>query len=155
MNENSMIIGIDFDGTIVDHMYPSIGIPVPGALETMRELEEAGHRLILWTMRSGETLADAVKYIQDNGIKLWGINANPDQIKSQWSTSPKAYCQIYIDDAAMGCPLNFISLTREQKINPSTKVSTRPSVDWGKVREILGLEPLEKEPPINNETTAN
>lgn len=133
---DSMIIGIDFDGTIVEHMFPAIGEPVFGALETMKELEGAGHRLILWTMRSREELADAVKYIQDNGIKLWGINANPDQIRSQWSTSPKAYCQIYIDDAALGCPLSY---------DPATSKSGRPVVDWHKVREHLGMEPLHKE----------
>ena len=49
----SQIIGIDFDGTIVEHKYPEIGNPVPGALETMKDLIQQGHKIILWTMRSG------------------------------------------------------------------------------------------------------
>ena len=48
----SQIIGIDFDGTIVEHEYPLIGNPVPGALETMKDLIASGHKIILWTMRS-------------------------------------------------------------------------------------------------------
>ena len=115
------IIGIDFDGTIVEHRYPKLGDPVPGALETMKELIENGHKIILWTMRSNSELVDAVAYLTRNGIDLYGINKNPDQ---DWSNSPKAYCHIYIDDAALGCPL-------------VKKPNERPSVYWPKVREFL------------------
>lgn len=117
----SQIIGIDFDGTIVEHMYPQIGNPVPGALETMKDLIQQGHKIILWTMRSGDTLQAAVDYLTAAGIELYGVNKNPDQ---HWSTSPKAYCHVYIDDAALGCPL-------------IRKFNQRPMVYWPKVREFL------------------
>lgn len=97
-----MIIGVDFDGTLVRHEYPEIGAPLPGAVDTLRALTAAGHRLILWTMRSGETLDAAVAWCRDQGIEFFGVNSNPDQ---HWSTSPKAYCNLYIDDAALGCPI--------------------------------------------------
>ena len=119
-----MIIGVDFDGTIVTHEYPDIGEPVPLALATMHELSEKGHQLILWTMRSDEYLDEAVKYVEKNGITLFGINKNPEQ--HTWTNSPKAYCQLYIDDAALGCPLTFY---------PGT--GKRPFVNWVKVREFL------------------
>ena len=48
-------------------------------------------------------LSDAVTYLKSNGIELYGVNYNPDQ--ASWSTSPKAYGHIYVDDAAFGCPL--------------------------------------------------
>ncbi len=118
---DSQIIGIDFDGTIVEHAYPDIGAPVPGALETMKDLIEAGHRIILWTMRSGDTLAQAQAYCESHGITFYGINENPDQ---SWSFSPKAYCHVYIDNAALGCPL-------------IRKFNQRPMVYWPKVREFL------------------
>jgi trehalose-6-phosphatase len=73
------IIAVDFDGTIVEHVYPDIGAPVEGALETMTALAARGHKLILWTMRSGDKLDAAVEYLKKNGIPLWGINKNPDQ----------------------------------------------------------------------------
>ena len=117
----SQIIGIDFDGTIVEHKYPEIGNPVPGALETMKDLIQQGHKIILWTMRSGKELDEAVAYLQENGITPWGVNQNPEQ---DWSTSPKAYAQIYIDDAALGCPLE-------------KKCFDRPMVYWPAVRKQL------------------
>jgi hypothetical protein len=119
-----MIIGIDFDGTLVDHQFPKLGKAVPGAIETCHALIAAGHQLILWTMRSGETLSDAEGWCQVHGIALYGINRNPDQ---KWSTSPKAYCHVYIDDAALGCPL----------VRRGHMDGARDWVDWPTVREML------------------
>lgn len=117
-----MILAIDFDGTIVEHMFPDIGKPVPGALEWMLKYQAASIKLVLWTMRSdnqkvGPVLSDAVKYCNERGIKFYGINENPDDKK--WTTSNKAYANIYIDDAAFGCPLT------------EAFQSHKPMVDWG------------------------
>ena len=119
-----MIIGVDFDGTIVQHRFPAIGEPVPGAIETLKKLVARGDRLILWTMRDEQYLADAANYCEENGVELWGVNENPEQ---DWSYSPKAYCHVYIDDAALGCPLNH---------SKATEVG-RPAVDWGAVDTLL------------------
>lgn len=115
-----MFVAVDFDGTIVTHEYPDIGRPVPGAVEWMKQWQDAGASLILWTMRSdtgpdGPVLEDAVRYLADNGIALAGQNENPTQ--RTWTTSPKAYAQIYVDDAAFGCPLVEVE-------------GERPYVDW-------------------------
>ena len=120
-----MYICIDFDGTIVDHRFPEIGPPVPGAVEWMKEFQEARAKLILFTMRSDggrnpSALSWAVEYLNENGITLYGVNKNPTQV--HWTSSPKAYGNIYIDDAAFGCPL----------IQPDG--FNRPCVDW----EIVG-----------------
>lgn len=116
-----MYICVDFDGTLVDHRYPVLGEPVPGALDWLKRLQVLGARLILFTMRSntkegGQLLREAVQYLENNGIKLYGVNRNPDQ--DDWTTSPKAYGDIYIDDSAFGCPL----------IHP--RGFARPCVDW-------------------------
>ena len=116
-----MYICIDFDGTIVDHRFPEIGLPVPGALDWMSKFQAAGARLILFTMRSdggrnGDVLTAAVNYLKENGIQLYGINKNPTQV--HWTSSPKAYGQLYIDDAAFGCPLKEMDGFE------------RPCVDW-------------------------
>ncbi|MBW1635610.1 MAG: hypothetical protein JRC87_06140 [Deltaproteobacteria bacterium] len=116
-----MYIGLDFDGTVVDHRYPDIGEPVPGAVKWLKRLQRSGGRIILFTMRSnnsatGNLLTEAVKYLEENGIRLFGVNRNPDQ--DDWTTSPKAYANVYIDDSAFGCPL----------IQP--KDFARPCVDW-------------------------
>jgi len=121
--KSSLIIAVDFDGTCVDHRYPEIGPEVPLCVETLRELSKAGHRLILWTMRSDEPLNEAIGWFANKGIPLYGVNSNPDQHK--WTKSPKAYAQIYIDDAAFGCPRLDLAAFH------------RPCVDWQQVRDGL------------------
>lgn len=116
-----MKIAIDFDGTCVTHEYPRVGREI-GAEEVLRELVEEGHQLILFTMRHGQGLQDAVDWCADNMIKLHGVQSDPDQ--KRWTDSPKAYAQLYIDDAALGCPLLDNGVER-------------PFVDWVEVRNEL------------------
>lgn len=134
-----MDICIDFDGTCVTHEYPEIGREI-GAAPVLKELTEKGHRLILFTMRSdrkkkkkvnGEeiiveenVLTEAVQWFEKHGIPLYGVQKNPTQ--RFWTSSPKAYGHLYIDDAALGCPL-LAGQTADE----------RPYVDWIRVREIL------------------
>lgn len=99
----SNYICVDFDGTIVKHEYPKIGAPVPGAMNTLRALRQKDHKIILFTMRGGDLLQNAVDYIEGHGVQLYGINKNPTQ--DEWTNSPKAYGHIYIDDSAVGAPL--------------------------------------------------
>lgn len=131
------IIGLDFDGTCVTHEFPKVGREI-GAVPVLKELVDAGYKLILWTMRSdgreqlnarnGEPLAnpnpltDAVNWFKENGIELYGIQRNPTQ--DAWTSSPKAYAHIYIDDAALGAPL----------IYPEGE---RPHIDWAAVHQFF------------------
>ena len=117
-----MVIAVDFDGTCVTHDYPYIGSDI-GAVPVLRELVDAGYNLVLNTMRSGRLEKDAVKWFKENNIPLYGVNCNPDQ--KSWTSSPKVFADLYIDDAALGIPL---------KTSPT---STRPFVDWVAVRELL------------------
>lgn len=127
----SKIIAIDFDGTIVRHVYPLIGDPVPHAFKYMREMQVAGARLMLWTMRSdGRTdgfdpLGEAVEFCRRRGVTFWDHNRNPEQYT--WTRSNKQYAHLYIDDAALGCPLVY---------PPDGK---KPYVDW----TIAGPQALE------------
>lgn len=117
-------VGIDFDGTVVMHEYPEIGAPVPGAFTWLSRFQEGGAKLILWTMRSDagpvgqNKLTEAEAFCLDNGIEFYGVNKNPTQ--RTWTKSPKAYCHLYIDDAAFGCPLVIPEVGR-------------PYVDWSVV----------------------
>lgn len=96
-----MIIAVDFDGTCVKHAYPRIGEDI-GAVPVLKEMVKNGHQLVLNTMRSGKLLDEAVQWFESNGIKLSGANHTPGQ--ATWTQSPKVYAQLYIDDAALGCP---------------------------------------------------
>jgi hypothetical protein len=121
---NKIFIAVDFDGTLVTHEYPEVGKELPGAVDICKALTAEGHQLILWTMRGGKELQDAVQWCFDRGIMLVGVNKNPTQ--DSWTQSPKAYASIYIDDAAIGTPLLF---------NPT--FSDRYYVDWENVKELL------------------
>lgn len=98
-----MIIAIDCDGTIVEHYYPKLGKEVPGAFKWIKRFQELGAKLILYTMRDKKELTEAIEFCSQFGIKFEYINENPNQ--KTWTTSPKVYANIYIDDAAFGCPL--------------------------------------------------
>lgn len=100
----NLIICVDFDGTCVTHEYPNIGKEI-GATEVLKQLTDKGHKLILFTMRSGKELQDAINWFEERNIPLFGINENPEQ--HTWTSSPKPYANLYIDDAAFGCPIKY------------------------------------------------
>jgi hypothetical protein len=125
MSHVETVIAIDFDGTIAKHRYPNIGEPVPGAFEWMKKFQEAGAKLVLYTMRSDDspdpalrgTLTDAVEFCRGYGIEFWGVNTNPEQ--REWTYSPKTWAHVYIDDHGVFCPLIYPSYADE-----------RPYVNW-------------------------
>lgn len=91
-----MIIAIDFDGTIVEHKYPQIGKPVPGAFDIMKKWKGRGHKLILWTCRTEELLEEAVEFCRTKGLIFNAVNENiPNSVFTPW---PKVYADLYIDD---------------------------------------------------------
>lgn len=101
-----MIIAVDFDGTCVTHEYPNVGKNI-GAEIVLKALTDEGHDLILYTMRDHpadssvqDPLQEAIDWFSQNDIPLFGVNENPTQ--KSWTTSPKPYAHLYIDDAALG-----------------------------------------------------
>ena len=65
-----MIIAVDFDGTIVEHKYPEIGRELPFAIETLKKLQQERHRLILWSVREGKLLQEAVDFCRERGLEF-------------------------------------------------------------------------------------
>ena len=118
------IVAVDFDGTCVTHEYPEIGPEVPNAVNVLKRLNQNEVRIILWTIRSGEYLQDAVNWFVARGIRLWAVNKNPQQ--RFWSKSPKVYAPVYIDDASIGCPLIF-----------PEEGNHRPYADWFAIEKLL------------------
>ncbi|MDR0794519.1 MAG: hypothetical protein LBE79_00450 [Tannerella sp.] len=97
-----MTIAVDFDGTIVEHAYPKIGKPIPFAVEVLRKLQqEEKHKLILWTMREGLLLQEAVAYCEKNDIFFFACNKNyPEE---DIGHSPrKIAADLFIDDRNIG-----------------------------------------------------
>jgi hydroxymethylpyrimidine pyrophosphatase-like HAD family hydrolase len=141
-----LTICVDFDGTLCEHVYPEIGKEVPKAFEYLKKYQKAGAKIILFTMRSSkpynqkivsidpntneetieyvdrDCLQEAVDWCKKNGLEFYGVNSNPTQ--KYWTRSPKAYGQLYVDDAAVGCPLIY-------------EEGKRPYVDWESVDKII------------------
>lgn len=99
---SSLVVAIDFDGTIVEHRYPFIGRVRPFAFETMEALQMKGHRLILWSHRTGNKLEEAVKFCRSHGIEFYAVNKNfPEEVWDQ-NDSRKILADIYIDNQNVG-----------------------------------------------------
>ena len=112
--ENMAIIGIDFDGTCVTDLFPYVGDNI-GTASVLRKLADK-NLLILYTVRDGKYLQDAVDWFKYNHINLYSVNYNPEPV----SSSPKLYCDYYIDDRNIGTPL-----------------TDKGYVDWNKMLVLL------------------
>jgi predicted TIM-barrel fold metal-dependent hydrolase len=123
-----VIVGLDIDGTAFTHEYPNIGRDI-GAFPWLLSAQDAGARFIVFTMRDGQELKDAVAALREKGLRIFGCNVNPTQW--QWTMSPKAYCHLYIDDNGLGMPLVWI------------EGCDRQAVDWDKAGPML-LEAIEE-----------
>lgn len=118
-----LIISIDYDGTISDYAFPELGVPMEGAIETMRDLSLAGHILILNTCREDEKgrayLTEAVTFLRSHGIEFASVNTNRPEHDFRDGGGRKVFAELYIDDKNLG---GFPG--------------------WGAVRELFKLDPL-------------
>lgn len=98
-----MTIAVDFDGTIVEHRYPAIGKERPFATATLRRLADEGHRLILWSVREGKLLDEAVEWCKERGVVFYSINSNFEEEDGSGSNySRKLQADLFIDDRNVG-----------------------------------------------------
>lgn len=98
-----MIIAVDFDGTIVEHRYPEIGRELPFAIETLKKLQQDRHKLILWSVREGELLQEAVEFCRARGLEFYAVNKNyPEEETEHDHFSRKLKADLFIDDRNLG-----------------------------------------------------
>jgi hypothetical protein len=114
-------LSIDFDGVIAIHEYPFIGAEVPHALRVIQRLKDAGHILILQTMRADDLLQDALTWCKKKGLEFHHINCNPNYETG----SRKIYSHVIIDDHALGVPIM------------RRPFDNKPMVDWIEIEKIL------------------
>jgi len=131
-------IAVDFDGTIVEHEYPAIGKEKLFAFITLKELQQRGALLIIWTFRTGRELQEAVDYCRERGVEFYAVNRNyPEE---QWAeeTPRKINVDIFIDDKnAGGFPgwgevLNMIDPWSEREEQAMRAIKTRRFSFFGK-----------------------
>ncbi len=98
-----MTIAIDFDGTIVKHRYPRIGEEIPFATQTLKMLQRDKHHLILWTVREGKLLDEAVEWCRERGVEFYAINRDyPEESGEERCFSRKVKADLFIDDRSLG-----------------------------------------------------
>ena len=105
---NPVTLAVDFDNTLARSVssYPDIGEEIPEAFRWLSIWLDKGVRLILWTMRTGDGLSDALSFCAARGISFWGVNENPAQAIYPHPASRKCFSHFLIDDTAIGCPLD-------------------------------------------------
>ena len=99
-----MTIAVDFDGTIVEHRYPKIGVEKPFAIETLKMLIRDRHQLILWTVREGRLLDEAIAWCRERGVEFWAVNRDfpEEDITRNENFSRKLRVDLFIDDRNLG-----------------------------------------------------
>jgi len=99
MSRRPRTIAVDFDGTIVENKFPDIGPEKFFAIDTLKMLQEKQHRLILWTVRHGKKLEEAVEFCRKRGLEFYAVNNSfPDENFNPEETSRKINADIFIDD---------------------------------------------------------
>lgn len=123
--QTSLVIAVDFDGTIVESAYPKIGKPIIFAFDTLKALQKDGHRLILWTYRTGRLLDEAVVFCKQNGVEFYAVNKSFDEEPFDINKiSRKILADVFIDDRNIG-----------------------GLMDWGKMYQIISQGKALGEPP--------
>ena len=95
------IIAVDFDGTLCENKWPGIGAPNIPLFNYLFLRKKNGAKLILWTCRTGERLAEAIKWCGEHGLYFDAINEDiPDVISEFGPSGRKVFATEYIDDRA-------------------------------------------------------
>jgi hydroxymethylpyrimidine pyrophosphatase-like HAD family hydrolase len=131
-----MIIAVDFDGTIVENRYPKIGKEISFAIETLKALNKRGHQLILWSVRSGKQLEEAVAFCEERGVEFYAVNKSyPEEVYDE-TLSRKINADIFIDDRNVGGMLSWGAIY--QMICPEESGITIPNKNKGLLHYIFG-----------------
>ena len=99
-----MVIAVDFDGTIVEHRYPSIGREIPFAIDALKKLSSEHHKLILWSVREGKLLDEAVAFCRERGLEFYAVNRDYPEVEKSLNNhfSRKLKADVFIDDRNLG-----------------------------------------------------
>ncbi|MCD8318472.1 MAG: hypothetical protein LUC45_06395 [Paraprevotella sp.] len=136
-----MTIAVDFDGTIVEHCYPEIGKEIPFAVNTLRKLIEERHRLILWSVREGKLLDEAVEWCRERGIEFYAVNKDfpEEETDKNRHYSRKLKADVFIDDRNLGGLPDWVMIYRMIREKKSMEQLLREELE-----EDYPMEPKKK-----------
>lgn len=100
MIEFNKIYAVDFDRTLnLAETYPQLGEPNRELITFLKERQQAGDKIILWTCREGDLLKSAVKYCRNYGLEFDAVNDNLKENIEQFNNNcRKVFADYYIDD---------------------------------------------------------
>jgi hydroxymethylpyrimidine pyrophosphatase-like HAD family hydrolase len=131
-----MIIAVDFDGTIVEHKYPQIGREIIFATDTLKALHKKGHQIILWTVRTGPLLDEAVAFCEERGVEFYAVNKSyPEEVYDE-AISRKINADIFIDDRNLGGLIPWGEIF--QMICPEGIGTVAPQIKKGFLERVFG-----------------
>ena len=138
-----MTIAVDFDGTIVEHRYPKIGEEIPFATETLKILAQERHKLILWTVREGELLEEAIEWCRQRGVFFYSVNKDyPEEEKSHNGFSRKLKADLFIDDRNLGGLPDwgtiYLMIHEQKPYEPVLCDRQKPTGDLSWIEKLLG-----------------
>lgn len=129
-------IAVDFDGTIVEDRYPGIGKPQLFAFETLKALQQQQHQLILWTVREGQPLQEAVDFCRKHGVEFYAVNKNFPEEELEPGQSRKLNVDYFIDDRSAGGFLGWSKIWELLGNNPIEYTLPKKSF-WEKLKDLL------------------
>ena len=93
------IIATDFDGTLCKSRYPEIGAANQPVIDWLIWQRQNGIKIILWTMREGKLLDEAVAWCREHGLEFDAVNDNLRETQAKWGNNPrKVFADYYLDD---------------------------------------------------------
>ena len=127
-----MIFAIDFDGTIVSNKFPAIGTEITRTTDFIRKYIQSNphNQWILYTMREGEKLRNALDWLEDHDLKPDYVNDNTKELQESFGNNPrKIYADFYIDDHNFTIPIEvkseaFAPDDPVVMVKPTTNVKT-------------------------------
>ncbi len=121
------IIAVDFDGTLAVNEFPGIGAPIPETIMALKKEQASGAKVILWTCRSEERLAEAVEWCEARGIYFDAVNCNlPEIIDAFEHDSVKVFANEYWDDRAVRMPINLRKGAPTKRLEMETEIRCVP-----------------------------
>jgi hypothetical protein len=95
------IIVTDFDGTLVENRFPEIGRIMPYTWDRIKQEQENGAKIILWTCRNHEAVDAAVAFCAENGLVFDAVNENLPEVQKMFGgDTRKVFGNEYWDDRA-------------------------------------------------------
>jgi hypothetical protein len=119
------ILAVDYDGTLFEGSYPDKGEPKQDIIAKVKQFQDAGAEIVLWTCRGGNPLKEAVTRCKEVGLEFDAINDNApsnlewiesERADGQEFCNPKIFANFYVDDRAANLDY-FLEIDAEKTCN--------------------------------------